>query len=90
MREAVPSDAYIHAHPMYSLRLYRSLTNGKPKKNYIYEPSLRPGDFAATGGLYTIFRVLTGVHLYLKRAVSKSFVITEILIIPLNPYAEPE
>lgn len=87
---AVTSDAYIYTRPMYSLLFYRSLTNGKPKRNYIYEPSLRPGAFAATGGLYTIFRVLTGAHLYLEWAVSELFVVTEGKKIPLNPYAEPE
>ena len=77
-REAVTSDAYIHTHPTYSLRVYRSLTNGNDKKDYIYEPSPRPRVFATTGGLYTSFRVLTGAHLYLKRAVSESVIIAEI------------
>ena len=89
-REAVNSDAYIHAHQTYSLRVYRPLTNGKAKKDYIYEPSPRPRVFATTGGLYTSFRVLTGAHLYLKRAVSESFISTELYNVPLNPYAERE
>ena len=89
-REAVTSDGYIHAHPTYNLRVYLSLTNKKAKKDYIYDPSPRPREFAVTGGLYTIFRVLTGDHLYLKRAVSESFIITEVYNIPLNPYAERE
>ena len=89
-REAVTSDAYIHAHPTYSLRVYQSLTNEKAKKDYIYDPGPRPREFAATGGLYTIFRVLIGDHLYLKRAVSECFVITEVRNIPFNPYAEGE
>ena len=89
-RKTVTSDAYIYTHPMYSLRFYRSLTNENPKKSYIYEPSLRPGAFAATGGLYTIFRVLTGAHLYLKRAVSELYVVAEEKNVPLDPYAEPE
>ena len=84
------SDAYIHAHPTYSLRVYRSLTKGKAKNDYNYDPGPRPREFAATGGLYTIFRVLIGDHLYLKRAVSKSFIIPEVYNIPLNPYAEGE
>ena len=66
------------------------LTNGKAKKSYIYDPGPRPREFAATGGLYTIFRVLIGAHLYLQRAVSKSFQTTQVYTIPLNPYAERE
>ena len=89
-REAVTSDAYIHAHPTYSLRIYRSLTNGKAKKVYNYDPGPRPREFAATGGLYTIFRVLIGAHLYLMWGVSKSFQLIEVYNIPLNPYAEGE
>ena len=41
-REAVTSDAYIHAHPTYSLRVYQSLTNEKAKNDYNYDPGPRP------------------------------------------------